>query len=89
MRPLRPLRMGADDEPVLHDVTCGRCGTTVGVRKNSLAQTTVQWRGDTTTCEELAARRAAGEHTARVSRCEALRDSIEVAVQAGVVQVVE
>lgn len=86
---VRPLRLGADDDPVLHDVTCGRCGTTVGVRKNSLAQTTVQWRGDTTTCQELAARRAAGEHTARVSRCEALRTAIESAVEAGVVRVVE
>lgn len=85
---MSPLRLGADDDPVLQEVTCGRCGTTVGVRKNSLAQTTVQWRGDTSSCQELAARRAAGEHTARVPRCEALRESIEAAVAAGVVTVV-
>jgi hypothetical protein len=86
---VRPLRLGADDEPVLHEVACRRCGTAVGVRKNSLAQTTVQWLGDTSSCEELAARRSAGEHTARVSRCEALRESIEAAVEAGVVRVIE
>lgn len=86
---MHPLRLGADDAPVLQEVTCGRCGTTVGVRKSSLAQTTVQWRGDASSCEELAARRAAGEHTARVSRCEALRASIEAAVAAGVLTVVE
>ena len=86
---MRPLRLGADDVPHLQEVTCSTCETQVLVRKNSLTQTTVQWQGDTSSCHELAARRAAGEHTARVAHCGALRTSIDEAVAAGVVTVVE
>ncbi len=70
------------------EVTCHRCATTVLVRKNSAAQTSVQWRGESTaTCTELAARRAEGQHPALVPRCEALRASIDRAVQSGLVPV--
>lgn len=72
----------------LADVACRRCGTIVGVRKSSAAQTSVQWRGESTaTCSELADRRAAGLHPALVSRCEALTSSIDDAVRAGLVPV--
>jgi hypothetical protein len=70
------------------EVACRRCATVVGVRKNSLAQTSIQWRGDSTaTCTELAERRAAGLHPAQVPACEALRASIDAAVRAGQVPV--
>jgi hypothetical protein len=72
------------------DVACRRCGTVVGVRKNSLSQTSVQWRGDSaSTCTELAERRAAGQHPALVPKCQALTESIDEAVQAGLVPVDE
>ncbi|MDX6197127.1 MAG: hypothetical protein QOJ79_278 [Actinomycetota bacterium] len=70
------------------DVACRRCGTVVGVRKNSMSQTSIQWRGDSaSTCTELAERRAAGLHPALVPKCGALTESIDEAVQAGLVQV--
>ncbi len=70
------------------DVSCGRCGTVVGVRKSSAAQTSVQWRGESTAaCSELAERRAAGLHPALVSRCESLTAAIDDAVRAGLVPV--
>jgi hypothetical protein len=72
------------------DVACRRCGTVVGVRKNSLSQTSIQWRGDSaSTCTELAERRAAGVHPALVPKCEALTESIVEAVRAGMVPVDE
>ena len=72
----------------MHPVTCRRCATTVSVQKNSLAQTSVQWRGDAgVACAELAARREAGELTALVPVCLALRESIEEAVRDGTLPV--
>ena len=69
-------------------VACRRCGTLVGVRKNSLSQTSIQWRGDSaSTCTELAERRAAGLHPGLVPKCEALTQSIDEAVRAGQVPV--
>lgn len=66
------------------EVACRRCGTVVGVRKNSPSQTSIQWRGDSaSTCTELAERRAAGLHPALVPRCEAMSDSIDAAVAEG------
>lgn len=67
------------------DVACGRCGAVVGVRKSSAAQTSVQWRGESTAvCKELAAAR---QHPALVPRCEALTAAIDDAVRAGLVPV--
>lgn len=83
------LRLGADDAPLLQPVSCEACGTEVLVRKNSLTQTTVQWTGPTQDCPELRARREAGEDTARVAHCEQLRTSIDEAVAAGRVAIVE
>jgi hypothetical protein len=66
------------------EVACHRCATSVLVRKSSVAQTSVQWRGDAAaTCSELAERRAAGLHPAQVATCEALRESIDEAVREG------
>ncbi len=68
----------------MRTVACRRCATTVLVGKHSLAHTSIQWRGDAgALCEELAARRAAGERTALVPVCESLRASIEEAVREG------
>ncbi|MDP9100882.1 MAG: hypothetical protein M3N21_01895 [Actinomycetota bacterium] len=70
------------------EVTCRRCATTVLVAKFSLAQTSIQWRGDAgATCAELARRRAAGQDTALVPACESLRESIDEAVREGLVEV--
>ena len=72
------------------EVACRRCATTVLVRKSSAAQTSIQWRGESSaTCTELAERRAAGLHPALVPACEALRGSIDDAVRAGRVPVCE
>jgi hypothetical protein len=72
------------------DVACRRCGTVVGVRKNSMSQTSVQWRGDAaSTCTELAERRAAGQHPALVPKCQALTESIDEAVRNGQVPVTD
>ena len=81
-----------DDErdSTMQDVSCGRCGTSVRVRKNSFAQTSIQWHTDPgESCAEMAAQRAAGRPTALVPACESLRDSIDAAVAAGVLVVHE
>lgn len=84
-----PLRLGADDHPVLQPVACTACPVVVLVRKNSLAQTTVQWTDDTARCPEIAQRRAAGEPAGRVAHCATLRSAIDDAVLAGRVTVVD
>jgi hypothetical protein len=72
------------------EVACRRCATTVLVRKNSAAQTSVQWQGDAAaTCTELAERRAAGLHPALVPKCDALTSSIDEAVADGRVGVAD
>jgi len=73
-----------DEGRSMQEVACGRCGTAVLVRKDSFAQTSIQWRTDPgQSCAELAERRAAGVATARVAACESLRASIEDAVASG------
>lgn len=68
----------------MQEVACRRCGTTVLVRKQTFAQTSVQWLTDPgLSCAELAERRAAGDVTARVAACESLRASIDDAVASG------
>lgn len=78
---------GTPEAPAMHEVACLTCPTRVLVRKNSLTQTSIQWLSDAGSCPELAARRAAGELTARVARCDALRASIDSAVVEGRLQV--
>jgi hypothetical protein len=85
-----PDRVTPDDERPLREVVCRRCATTVLVRKNTLTQTSIQWLADAgTVCAELAERRAAGVHTGRVPRCEALRTSIDEAVAEGRLEVLD
>jgi len=74
----------------LHEVTCRRCTAAVLVRKSSLAQTSIQWRGTSAqTCFELGERRAAGQHPGLVPACQALRDSIDEAVRDGRLEVAD
>jgi hypothetical protein len=62
-------------------VRCHRCGTTVLVRKNSLAHTVVQWTTSTDACTELAG--------ASARACPFLADSIDAAVRAGELEVAD
>lgn len=79
-----PDRVTPDDERPLREVSCQRCGTPVLVRKTTPTQTSIQWLADAgSVCPELAAQRAGGHDTARVGGCASLRASIEQAVLAG------
>jgi hypothetical protein len=65
-------------------VTCASCGAVVLAAKFSSQHTSVQWDAAAVRqCAEFARRTAAGEETALIERCEAMRDSIERAVAAG------
>lgn len=87
---LPPARVTPDDDRPLHEVTCRRCATTVLVRKNTMTQTSIQWLTDAgAVCTELAEQRAAGQHTGRVARCDALRASIDEAVAEGQLEVLD
>jgi hypothetical protein len=64
-------------------VECSSCGVEVGVKKNSRKHTSVQWNAAAMAgCEAFAAHRSAGATTVLLG-CPRLKDSIEVAVQAG------
>lgn len=76
--------MTPDDDRLLQELTCRRCATSVLVRKNTAAQTTVQWLADAgRTCTEIAEQRSAGRQPGPVAGCTALRESIEDAVREG------
>ncbi|MFI8823114.1 hypothetical protein [Streptomyces sp. NPDC053431] len=69
-------------------VECGACGNQVLCVKFSPAHTAVQWTEEAAAvCPAIAARVAAGEPSARVRACAALRDSIDAAVAAGELEV--
>ncbi|MER6996384.1 hypothetical protein [Streptomyces sp. NPDC000410] len=69
---------------------CGTCGNQVLCEKFSPAHVQVQWTEDAAAvCPRIGARVAAGELSARVRSCEALRDSIDVAVAAGLLEVAD
>ncbi|MFE8013900.1 hypothetical protein ACFU3O_14305 [Streptomyces antibioticus] len=72
-------------------MSCVRCATTVLVRKSSLAQTSVQWPDGAQGCSEFADLLAAGgrPRTAVIPTCTRLRASIEQAVMAGELTVVD
>lgn len=71
-------------EEGLAQVACGRCATTVLVKKNSSEHTSVQWTTDSAaSCPEIAAQVAAGTRSALVLGCPALHRSIQDAVAAG------
>jgi hypothetical protein len=71
------------------EVTCDACGAVVLAAKFSIQHTSVQWDAAAVRqCAEFARRTAAGEQTPLIERCEAMRESIEVAVEAGQLPVV-
>jgi hypothetical protein len=66
------------------EVTCAACGAVVLAAKFSVQHTSVQW--DTAAvrrCAEFARRAAAGEQTALIERCGAMRASVETAALEG------
>ncbi|MDA5282130.1 hypothetical protein ACWGHM_17445 [Streptomyces sp. NPDC054904] len=69
-------------------VACAECGTEVLCEKFSAAHTQVQWTDRAASvCPRIAARVAAGELSARVRSCPALRAGIEAAVREGRLEV--
>ncbi|MGG2460845.1 hypothetical protein ACO0M4_13675 [Streptomyces sp. RGM 3693] len=63
---------------------CGTCGNQVLCEKFSPAHTQVQWTGDAAaSCPRIGARVAAGEPSAQVRSCDALRAGIARAVADG------
>nr|WP_082947093.1 hypothetical protein [Mycolicibacter sinensis] len=72
----------------MQELRCDRCGTPVLVEKYSPTHTSVQWLTDAkSACAEFARRAAAGECSRWTATCPALRDSIDRAVDAGVIPV--
>ncbi len=69
-------------------VWCAECGAVVQVAKFSVQHTSVQWDATAVRrCAEFTRRAAAGEQTALIERCEAMRASIESAVREGQLRV--
>ncbi|MFB0628765.1 hypothetical protein [Streptomyces sp. AB3(2024)] len=69
-------------------VECGECGNRVLCEKFSPAHTQVQWTADAAAvCPRIGAGVAAGEPSARVRSCPALRAGIEAAVREGRLEV--
>lgn len=71
------------DEP-MRPVQCLRCNATLRVRKSSWDQTSIQWDATAmdTCVERQAARPAPGPNGAGFETCQALRASIQDAVEA-------
>jgi hypothetical protein len=66
------------------EVTCAECGAVVLAAKFSVQHTSVQWDAAAVRrCAEFARRAAAGEQTALIERCGAMRASVETAALAG------
>jgi hypothetical protein len=69
----------------MQPVHCGSCGVAVEARKSCWAQTSIQWHADgLSACPE---RRASGSRL--FTGCEALRDSVQAAVAAGRLTVID
>jgi hypothetical protein len=65
-------------------VECDECGAVVLAAKFSVQHTSVQWDAAALRqCAEFARRTAAGEQTALIERCGAMRASIETAAREG------
>lgn len=79
-----------DDMPMV-PVACRTCGARVLARKSSWHQTSLQWNADSTArcAERREADRSAGRHGGLFLTCSALRDSVEAAVAAGELRVVQ
>ncbi|OBK30570.1 ferredoxin [Mycobacterium asiaticum] len=72
-------------------IVCRNCGAQVLARKSTWNQTSVQWNGEATALciERQDADRIAGHHRRPFLVCSALRDSIETAVAAGELAIVD
>lgn len=71
-------------------VRCGTCGHQVLCEKYSPAHTQVQWTDDAAeVCPRIGERVAAGELSARVRSCDALRGSIAAAFDSGALEVAD
>jgi hypothetical protein len=69
-------------------VECAECGAVVLAAKFSSQHTSVQWDAAAVRrCAEFSRRRTAGEQTALIERCEAMRGSIEYAALDGALPV--
>ena len=69
-------------------VECGRCGAGVLAAKFSPQHTSVQWSAEAVrACAEFSVAVSLGRPSALVEGCGSLRDSIEVAVAAGRLEV--
>ncbi|OBH03774.1 ferredoxin [Mycobacterium sp. E1747] len=79
------------DEMPMRAVGCRRCGARVLARKSSWNQTSVQWNADATArcVEREDAARIAGNDRGVFLACSALRESIEDAVAAGELPIVD
>lgn len=79
------------DEMPMAPVTCRNCGARVLARKSSWNQTSVQWdAGALARCiERRDAERLAGHHRGPFLACDALRDSIQLAVATGELAIVD
>ncbi|MEU6105579.1 hypothetical protein [Streptomyces flaveolus] len=74
----------------MQPVECVTCGNQVLCEKFSLAHTSVQWTADAAVvCTEFHDRVAAGESSARIRTCRALRGSIDRAVEQGTLEVAD
>lgn len=79
---MKDERGGPDQE-----VVCEQCGTCVLVKKNSLAHTAVQWTSSTENCRGLVP--GADDPSGVAPTCLYLRSSIDEAVRAGTVEVLD
>ena len=69
-------------------VECERCGARVLAAKYSPQHTMLQWSDVAVrTCAEFMAFESLGQTSARVAGCDSLRDSIDVAVKDGRLEV--
>ncbi len=69
-------------------VECGRCGAGVLAAKFSPQHTSVQWTAAAASaCAEFSVAAALGRASALVQGCDSLRDSIDVAVKDGRLEV--
>ncbi|WP_455354325.1 hypothetical protein [Streptomyces sp. SYSU K217416] len=74
----------------MQPVECTTCGNQVLCEKFSPAHTQVQWTDDAAAvCPQIGRRVAAGELSARVRSCDALRTSIAEAVETGLLEVAD
>lgn len=72
----------------MQHLSCPECGTRVLVKKNSPAQTTVQWTGAAAAdCPQFAAQVGRSGSTAHIRVCPSLRAGIEAQVRAGLLAV--